>query len=204
MRRDAVRAAFALLIFGMLAACASRPPVRVATEPEMRQAQRSAALALRPDWQLEGKIAVSDGRDGGSGRLVWSQQGDAFEIEVSAPVSRRSWRLIGDARGARIEGLDGGTRYGSDASALLEQAVGWVVPVDHMSAWARGLAGRGPSKLEYGADALPRTLEQSGWTVDYRAWSTTTPDLPQKVFAHSGDRRVRIVVQRWTLGAPRE
>jgi outer membrane lipoprotein LolB len=178
--------------------CASAPPPRV-LDPELRQAARVEQLEASPEWTLIGKIAVSDAGEGGSGRVVWRQRGTSYEIEVSAPVSRRSWRLIGDSNGARLEGLEGGTRVGDDASELLQREVGWIVPIEHLSAWARGLPGRGESRIDYGQGSLPARIEQAGWNVEYRAWSDSSPALPEKVFARQGERRVRLVIQRWIL-----
>ena len=182
MRRIAV--VFAAVL---LAACSSAP-TRVVRDDS-------------PDsWSMTGKIAVSDGKDGGSGRIDWRLDGERFRIEIRAPVSRRTWRLSGGPDGATLEGLDGGPRSGPDAEALLRDAVGWTVPVADMVAWARGAGGQGGSDIEYDADGRPRLLEQRGWTVEYRAWFEGNPALPKKVFAASGERRVRLVVERWNAG----
>ena len=195
-------AVFGLVV--LLAAC-SGPQVRRA-EPGASdgalaaQAQRESELALRDDWSMTGKIAVSDGNDGGSGRIDWRQDGERFRIEIRAPVSRRTWRLSGGPDGATLEGLDEGTRTGPDAEALLREAVGWTVPVADMVAWARGARGRGAARVEFDDAGRLSALEQRGWKVEYRAWIEGDPALPKKVFAASGERRVRLVVERWNDG----
>jgi outer membrane lipoprotein LolB len=189
----------ALMLSLTLAACAP-VPVRRGPDAALLQAQaaREAVLAAIPGWSLTGRIAVSDGHDGGSGRIEWSQHGSDFDIRLSAPITRQSWRLIRHGTQVRLEGLDGGTREGDDAQALLQQAVGWVVPVDALAAWARG-ARSGPSAtLEFGVDGLPALLDEQGWAVEYRAWTPgTTPALPKKVFASQGASHVRLQVDRW-------
>lgn len=199
MRRIAVVVAALLL-----AACAA--PLRRASESSALDAQshRETALADQSAWHLTGKIAVSDGRDGGSGRIDWRQDGDRFVIEIRAPVSRRTWRLSGSPDGATLEGLDGGPRSGPNAEALLQQEVGWTVPVADLVAWARGARGVGAAEIEFDAENRPARIQQRGWSVEYRAWSEgPAPVLPRKVFAASGERRVRLVVERWNVGAER-
>ncbi|HEV2606642.1 MAG TPA: outer membrane lipoprotein LolB, partial [Xanthomonadaceae bacterium] len=149
----AARSLLVLLILA-LAACVS-PPVRRAPDAALLQAQaaREAALAAHPDWALSGHIAISDGKDGGSGRIDWKQHGTDFDIRLSAPVTRQSWRLVREGDRVRLEGLEGGTREGTDAQALLYQALGWLVPVDALSAWARGArASSNAAQLQFGAD----------------------------------------------------
>ena len=189
-----------MLVVLMLAACVS-PPVRRAADPALLQAQaaREAVLAARPDWSLSGRIAISDGKDGGSGRIDWKQHGTDFDIRLSAPVTRQSWRLVREGASVRLEGLEGGTIEGADAQALLYQALGWLVPVDALAAWARGARQNSDSaQLQFGADGLPALLSEDDWAVEYRAWDAgADPPRPKKVFASQGDSRVRLSVDSW-------
>ena len=196
----ALRRCMLLLIVFALAACVP-PPVRRAPDVALLQAQaaREAALAARPDWSLSGRIAISNSKDGGSGRIDWKQHGSDFDIRLSAPVTRQSWRLVREGTSVRLEGLEGGTLEGTDAQALLYQALGWMVPVDALAAWARGArANSNEAQLQFGADGLPSLLTEDDWSVDYRAWDTASnPPRPKKVFASQGDAKVRLSVDSW-------
>jgi outer membrane lipoprotein LolB len=188
----------------LLAACAA-PVRRAADSAELTmQSQREAVLAQQTHWSLSGRIAVSDGKDGGSGRIDWRQRGEKYVIDLRAPVSRQTWRLSGSQHGARLDGLEGGPREDADAQALLQREVGWSLPVDDLVAWARGGRGRGAAQIEFDADGRPARIEQRGWIVEYRAWAEGDPILPRKVFATNGQRRVRLIVERWDVGAARQ
>ncbi|HEY2347045.1 MAG TPA: lipoprotein insertase outer membrane protein LolB [Xanthomonadaceae bacterium] len=187
-----------------LAACVQQP-VRRAPDAGLLKAQadREAALAAHPDWSLSGRIAISDGRDGGSGHIDWIQHGSDFDIRLSAPVTRQSWRMVRENGHVRLEGLDGGTHEGDDAQELLQSTLGWIVPVDALAAWARGVRARPDDGLQFGADGLPSLLSENGWTVEYRAWDASGANpLPQKVFASQGEDRVRLSVDHWTAPQP--
>jgi outer membrane lipoprotein LolB len=189
----------ALLGVVVITACAP-VPVRRGADAALLQAQaaREALLAAMPDWSLSGRIAVSDGYDGGSGRIEWHQHGSDFDIRLSAPITRESWRLVRQGAQVRLEGLKGGTIEGDDAQALLQQAVGWDVPVDALAAWARGARSGNTASLEFGADGLPALLGEQGWLVEYRAWTpATAPALPKKIFASQGASHVRLQVDHW-------
>lgn len=184
----------------VLSACAA-PALRDADEAALEaQARRESLLAAEGRWSLSGKIAVSDAGEGGSGRIHWRQDGDRYMIEISAPVSRRTWRLTGSSAGATLEGLDGGPLADPSAETLLHRGVGWTVPFASLSAWIRGARGGGPAVLEFDPDGRPARLAQAGWIVEFRAWNDGTPELPLKVFAARGQQRVRLVVERWDDG----
>lgn len=192
------RAAFVACL--VLAGCAA-PRVRtVAPDAAMlaKQAAREQALAAKPDWQLEGRLGVSTGKDSGSGSLEWKQDGAAFRFSVYAPVTGKTWVLTGDPRHATLEGLRDAPVEGDDAATLLERELGWHVPVAELSAWVRGARASGEAKVEFREDGLPASIVQDGWTIDYPDYDTTkTPALPRKVFASRGDYRVRLAISAW-------
>lgn len=200
-----------------LAACVPQtvrvpPPVLSPSELTAalaQQAAHEAALLVEPTWSLQGRVALSNGRNGGSGRIDWRQDGERYEVELSAPVTRQSWRLVGDASSARLDGLDGGPRSGRDPQTVLREATGWEIPVAALSSWARGAranqAAYGPARLEFGADQRLARIEQAGWVVDYTVWQPMAGSgvsaLPMRLNAQKGEAKVRLVVDGWTSGA---
>lgn len=189
------RSLVALVSALLLAACVPAP-VRGPGDATLMAAQvaHEASLEADPDWRLEGRLAVRAGGEGGSGRLEWRQQGERFEIRLSAPVTGKGWRLVGGPGEARIEGLDGGALVGPDARSLLEDATGWDIPFADLLHWVRGGRAPGDAELEFGPDGRPARLRQQGWTVEYREWAD---GRPRRVFASRGDASVRLVVDAW-------
>lgn len=194
------RTAWVLVAAAMLAGCAAAPRPRVSDPAAMlAQHSREARIAADPEWALSGRLAISDGRESGSGRIHWREHDGRYAIELAAPVSRRSWRLTGDAHGALLEGLDGGPRRARDADRLLAEALGMQVPLVHLRAWVRGARGPGEAVVEFGPEGLPAAMRQSGWTIEFRDWyRDRTLPLPRRVFADRGDVRVRLVVDTWS------
>lgn len=163
-----------------------------------QQTSREALLAEIDSWSLDGRLAVSNGDDGGSGSLRWMQTVGHYELEVQAPVTRQTWRLRVTPAIARLEGLDDGPHEGPNAQALLAREVGWVLPLADLALWVRGARGKGESSLRFADDGLPMELAQQGWVVEYRSWDRTLlPPMPTKIFVKRGEQKVRLVVTRW-------
>ena len=192
------------------AGCAVQPrreplPPGMEAAAQARQAEREAALRPLSDWSLEGRIAVSNDGKGGSGRIDWTQRGQAYAVSLSAPVTRQSWRLSGGPEGARLEGIEGGPRSGPDAQQLLLEATGWAIPVAALSDWVRGLRAdaAGPARMEFEATGRLARLHQGGWVIDY-GWPDADADaasagrvLPRRLDARQGEARVRLLVDTW-------
>lgn len=190
---------FAAALPLLLAACVA--PVRMKGDAGLLDAQRAReqALAHADHWVLQGRLGVSDGKDGGSGSFSWTQNGDGYEFVLRAPITGKSFRLSGDAAGALLEGLEPGPLRGPDAEALMRKALGWEVPLRDLRAWVLGLrADSGPAELDFGANRLPSLLRQDGWAVDYREWDAArTPPLPTKVYADRPPYKVKLSIESW-------
>ncbi|HEY0660543.1 MAG TPA: lipoprotein insertase outer membrane protein LolB [Lysobacter sp.] len=193
-------------IAAMLAGCVAQqvrptlPPELVAAA-EARQLARETALRRSTQWSLAGRIAVSTGDKGGSGRIDWVQDGAHYEVALSAPVTRQSWRMTADARGARLEGLDGGPREGPDAALLLREATGWEIPITALTDWVRGLRAEalGAAAAQYDIDGRLAQLEQGGWTIRFAWPEATAADaaLPTRLDAQRGAAKVRLIIDQW-------
>ena len=207
LRNAAIVACAAILLAGC-ATIAPRAPLSAAERGAAlaRQQEREAALGGQADWNLAGRVALSNGTRGGSGRIEWRQRGAQFEVSLSAPVTRQGWRLTGGAGSARLEGLDGGPRSGGDPQALLRDATGWEIPVAALASWVRGArapAG-GAAELQFGGDGRLARLQQDGWTLDYAGWQLQPGlgvELPMRVTAERDSARIRLVVDSWQGGA---
>ncbi|TXH77294.1 MAG: outer membrane lipoprotein LolB [Lysobacteraceae bacterium] len=205
-----------LAMAALLGACAttSHTPAASPLSPEEiadHVRQRETWASNYVTWSFSGRAAISkEGVGGGSGRIEWQQHDHArYTIALSAPVTRQSWRLIGDlhSESGRIEGLQGGPREGEFAEDLLLETTGWHVPLQQLGSWVRGMpaAAYPVESIEYDAQGRLSRLRQAGWTVDYTAWRSGAPgqpDLPQQIEAASEGARVRLVIEDWMFATP--
>ncbi|MGY3263985.1 lipoprotein insertase outer membrane protein LolB [Lysobacter sp. HA35] len=193
-----------LVALTLLAGCATSQvtPTPVASDAATgRLEQCEHELATQTRWGLAGRIAISNARDAGSGRIEWRQDGQRFDIELTAPITHQGWRLHGEPGRATLDGLPGGPREGSDAESLLREATGWSIPVRSLPAWVRGMrADPGSAVVQFGADGRLAHLAESGWTIDYTWPADAAAARPSRIEARRDDARVRLVIDRWTDG----
>lgn len=194
------RAGWLFAAMTLLGACAPMPVKQEAMPDAVAmaaQSTREAALAKTSDWTLTGRIAVSDGSHGGSGRIEWRQTAGGFDIRLTAPVTGQGWWLSEKDGHARLDGLANGPQEGEDAEALLLEATGWRIPLASLAFWIRGARASGESTLQFDPQGLPSTLSQSGWRIEYRAWDGGDPPRPTRLFVQQDRASVRLQVDHW-------
>lgn len=203
--RNAFRVAATVLLTGLLSACATSNVVRDAIPDDQARAkleQRERSLSAQSTWGLEGRIAISNARDAGSGRIEWRQAGQQFDITLTAPITRQGWRLTGEPGRVVLDGLPGVQRQGSDAETLLREATGWEIPVRSLPYWVRGLrTDPRTAVVQFGPGGQLARLSEAGWTIDYTWPTDAAAQLPSRIEARRADARVRLVIDRWTDGA---
>lgn len=192
----------AVLLPLLVAACVPAPAVRTKGDAAQLAAQQSReqSLAHADHWVMQGRLGVSDGKDGGSGSFSWTQNGNHYEFVLRGPaISGADFRLSGGPDGAQLQGLKSGPISGPDAEALMRKALGWEVPLRDLRAWVLGLrADSGSAEVSFGDNALPSLLVQDGWSVEYREWDATRqPPLPTKVYASKPPYKVKLSIESW-------
>lgn len=168
---------------------------------ERSVSERESRLFERTQFDLSGRIAISDGKDGGSGRFEWQQRGQAYSLRFVAPVSGRSWRLEVQPGQALLIESNGAVRVADSAEELLQRELRWHLPADALRYWVLGMRAPGASSdLEFDSNGELSLLRQSGWEIQYIEFDhSQDPPLPRKVFARSGEHQVRIAVRKWTF-----
>ncbi len=199
-----MRALIWLLVALSLSACVSRAPrpgdAAATALGESRLLQREQALGAATEFRLSGRIAISDGKDSGSGSFDWDQRAGAFTLNFTAPVTAQNWRLEASSTQALLIESNGAIRVAENAEALLARELHWQLPTDSMRYWVRGLRAPGSdSETEFDADGELVLLRQNGWEIRYPAFDNLQkPSLPKKVFARNGEHQVRISVRKWS------
>jgi outer membrane lipoprotein LolB len=180
----------------VLSACATRPNARLAA---LNPAAQRAALEQCSEFELSGKIAVTqrtaNGKDGGSGRFRWQQQGEVLRFELSAPLSQQTWRLEGLPGSYELTNSRGEMEQNASAEQLVWQASGWRLPIRQLPRWVRGLSSSESDAVEFTADGKLSSFVEQDWQVRY---IEHTPDgLPRRIKANHPEASVVLLIKAW-------
>ncbi|HDZ55916.1 MAG TPA: outer membrane lipoprotein LolB [Pseudomonas xinjiangensis] len=170
-------------------------------DPAAWQAHRQSIEPLQ-NWTLQGKLGMRSPQESGSGTLFWLQREGDYDIRLSGPLGRGATRIVGDDQTVTLEMAGRDPVQAASAEELLEQQIGWRLPVDHLLYWVRGLpAPDNPSRLQLDTESRLARLSQAGWTVEYSRYQTVGDlELPQRMQLSGYDVLLTLVVTRWAPG----
>jgi outer membrane lipoprotein LolB len=162
---------------------------------------RFAELLGRDQWELEGRLALNDSRDGGSGHFSWQKQGEASSMGFRGTFGRGAWRLSADGDGAVLEFADGEIFRAPSVSQLVGQRLGWEIPVDALTWWVRGLTAPGDwAGRELDELGQLMRLSQFGWVIECGKYTDKEGALlPLKLTARRDTYTVKLAIRDWNL-----
>jgi outer membrane lipoprotein LolB len=150
-------------------------------------------------WEINGKVGIRAPKDSGSGTLYWLQRQDYYDIRLSGPLGRGAVRLTGRPGQVSLEVANQGRYEASSPEQLLQEQIGWRLPVSHLVWWVRGLpAPSSKSQPTFDAQGRLATLVQDEWTIQYLGYTEQHGfTLPERIKLHGQDLDVTLVVKDW-------
>ncbi len=196
--RHTLRLLSLLLALALLAGCAGRGPVPDGERTAGQWQDQAERLEALDTWMLAGKAGLRTPEESTSANLDWSQHPHYYRLLISGPFG--SGRSTLEGREGRFSLTTSEGRFEAETpEALMEERLGWSLPLGALSDWVRGLpADDSGYHLEEDSLGFPQRLEQDGWEVEYRDWTQVEALwLPRRMVMHYGDLRVTLVVTDW-------
>lgn len=153
-------------------------------------------------WKAEGKLSLTFQSERHSASFNWSQLEENFSIHLFGPFGQGATWLRHDGGMFTLENAQTGMRYAPTAEELMQEVLGWQVPVSNLQFWLRGLPAPTPraTNTTFDASGLLTQLQQQRWIVTYSGHQEFTGWwLPTRISAKRDDIEIKIVVKSWQL-----
>lgn len=203
MMKVILRFFFVLPLSMLFVGCAVKPTMQVSDDIlEQAWQERLNKLADISTWKLKGRVAINHVEDSWTASLNWQESEDDQEVRVIAPLGQGTAILKRLENGLSELRLSNGEVYsGGTASELLQQQLGWRLPVESLVHWVKGAPDpRYSSTWKLNQEGGASVIEQAGWQVEYRKYRFSelyNVDLPAKMFLKKGGWQVKLVVRSW-------
>ena len=176
----------ALAVAALLSACALMQPER--------PAERARA------FDLMGRVAVNHEGRAFSGGVRWEHTVERDEIWLLTPVGQALAHIVGDSQGATYTAADRSRHNARDIASLTRRALGWELPIEHLSWWVQGSIAPAAVIQHVERDEHGRllTLGQDGWRIAYTYSAPAEQgSRPRRLDIAGGTQEVRLVIDSW-------
>lgn len=200
-----------------LSGCASLPETAESSTPPGtegaldRDAQRldlwlarQYAMQQLNNWRCEGRAAILAQNGGGQISFDWLRTPNDQVLNIKTPLGQNALQLTINPGGVTLIDHEGQVTQGEDGEALLNQALGWSVPIESLRAWLLGLPASRQDSYTLDAQGRILTLDSQGWSIEYKRYSETSGSglslsLPSKFELRRSEMTLRLVIDRWTF-----
>ena len=202
----AKRAAAAWLATGaaLLAGCATLtetiPSERDAAGPDTTWQAHARELSRFRSWSMLGVLALRSGGDVSRVTMRWRQTRDAYHLRFMGPLGVGLFEIEGSPTGVEARYPNGRRSSADSPERLLEQEIGWTVPLRGLRYWLVGAPApdSATAMMEIDDQGRLARLEQAGWTVVYERYRELDDlALPARVRFSSESVDATVVVRRW-------
>ena len=189
-----------LLLF-LLTACASRQRIPEEGKADLWKTQEATLTQLK-GWRMQGRISVQIDREAWSATLHWQQETDNYRINLIPPLGQGAFELLGGPDTVVMHTADNRLLQADSAEILMEENLGWHVPINGLQYWIKGTPAPGskPGEMSLDEHGNLSTLVQDGWSMEYSRYLETGPyRLPQRLNLENREKklRVRLVMREW-------
>ncbi|MDE2235337.1 MAG: outer membrane lipoprotein LolB [Gammaproteobacteria bacterium] len=193
-----------LLLASLLAitGCASVPGAPPSGAPnEAAWQNRSQQLQKITDWELQGRVGIINGKQGGSGSMEWIQRGRQLTFSFRGPFGAGSLLVQGDADALWVRSSRGDNFISTNPQQDFSERLHIPLPILSMRYWMLGLPDpRGAFTKSVDARGHLVVLVQRGWQVDYQDYASFDgTDLPTRLLISHGIVRIKVAVNDWRI-----
>lgn len=164
----------------LLSACAHPPEYAPLTTAWSERQEQLSALT---DWQFRGHAVFKMPERKFSANVYWQQNADQYQIMLFGPFGLGGININGQPNSVYLKDSHGHTYKADTPESLMQNQLGWSLPVSSLYYWVRGLPAPGPvTHVTYDAYHRMVHLEQQGWGIDYRAYQRVQAiELPREI-----------------------
>ena len=202
LNRKCIRYALSFFLLALVTGCQQLPqkiPVQFSPQ-QQSQAQLN-------QWLLSGKVGIRLNKQASRADILWQQQPNHYELSLQGPFGSGALQLIGTPEQATLITAEG-TQHAPNAEMLIKQQLGWTVPIEYLTWWAKGLPTPDlplQGNATYDEQHHLIAFVQDNWTITLAEYKTTSTDnsaistieLPYRITLNKASLRLTLVIAEW-------
>lgn len=149
----------------------------------------NSQLASLSTWQLRGKMGIRSDAGNANLSFVWNESPGRYDISLKGTLGVAIATVTGTGNQVVLNLPDGSIYRSNRVENLIEDHVGFRLPVSLLRYWVRGLPDPG-----YEVHPREQGFLQQGWQVEFQQFSTAGP---RKILIEQDDIRLKLAALEW-------
>lgn len=172
------------------------------TQPALTWEQRYSQLKQVGSWSLNGSVSIQRANKTDMASMQWQQQQPhVFNVALYGPLSLGRISIASSGNSVTLTQSGKQPVSATSAEQLMQQQLGWQLPVSNLYYWVRGIPAPGSTpKMTFDNSNHVLQLVQQGWLIDYQNYQPTQQvDLPHTIVMNNPNLHVRFVIKNWSI-----
>lgn len=185
----------------LLTGCATVPMATAPLNENLSWQVRQTQLNKVQNFQVHGVVGIRYQQHVQSATVALTQTDKSYDLELYGPLGADRVVLLGSPEQVTLKTSDGKITTAKTPEALLQQRLGWSLPVNNFYYWLRGLpAPTITSKIQFDNYHHILQLQQQGWVIHYLRYAAINKtDLPTKILVSNPTISATIVISQWYI-----
>jgi outer membrane lipoprotein LolB len=175
----------------LLTACST---VSVTPVETYSKTTRNKVYTLR-QWSLEGRLALSTGKDSWSATMAWQHEPELERIKLSGPLGQGATLIRLSKEGVVIDRGGNNVQTSTNPEQFITQQLGMAVPIRSLRYWIVGMPEPNLAVFE-----TEDGFKQGQWLVKYKEMQAVGSQLlPRKMTVINDQIRLKVMIDQWNL-----
>ena len=189
--------------------------------------QHTQQLNDLDDWVITGRVGVKGPQGAFSGSFKWIQHQDIFSITISGPLGQGTSTIHGNNHEVTLTNGKTGEISQGNPQILMNRALGWSLPMQHIKQWIKGHPGEEIAKLNItknnntvfenkssitalttkislNKENTLAVLDRGDWRFEYNKYKpyenkVYNVSLPHKVIASNTSLTLTFIIKNWSI-----
>lgn len=188
----------------LLSACSNTPQQPVLPS-QLTWSDHEELVTQQEHFQANGKIAIRQKDQRTSASLNWTQDKQHYAIFMAGPLGSGAVGIAGSPQGVTMDISGEGRFYAQSPEALMNERLGWSLPLSNLGYWVKGIPAPG-SSYQKSLDDQQRLalLKQNNWLIEYKSYYQLADTAwPRKIQLHYGQNlQVTVLIKEWLFNSP--
>ncbi|MFT5707680.1 MAG: outer membrane lipoprotein LolB [Oceanospirillaceae bacterium] len=184
----------------ILSGCSTNQKIDTTPEPSISWQKHAQNMLLLLEWDARAQVAIKVNNKTQKAKMHWQQRNKQYDIAFSGPFGQSGPKLSGDQNSATLHIPKEAPLTGPNTSALLQERLGWQLPVKNAKYWVLGIPSPSSESTVLLKNERLASLTQDGWNINYIDYKAVGSNfLPSKIIISRDNLNLLLVIYKWDI-----